>query len=226
MLYYFSMARKLRFGVEERYHCYSRGVDKRVVFVDEYDRKRFGALLYLLNNNISFRHREYEFTNEVFSSPRSVQLVAIEAYALMPNHYHLILREIIEGGISTFMQKLGTAYTMYFNAKYERAGNLFVKPFRAKHIIDDRYFQHLVRYIHLNPAELFEHSYKQGRVLDLHALERDLLEYPHSSLPDYLGIDRPERAIINPEVFAVVQPISLQELIQNATEYYTEFTQE
>ena len=131
----------------------------------------------------------------------------------------------MEGGISTFMQKLGTAYTMYFNAKYERSGNLFVKPFRAKHIADDRYFQHLVRYIHLNPAELFEHSFKEGRVLDTRALQQSLLEYPYSSLIDYLGTERPERTLLHSEVFEVAHSISLQELVKNATEYYAEFSE-
>lgn len=226
MRYNLLMARKLSFGVEERYHCYTRGVDKRIVFNDENDRKRFVALLYLLNNNISFRHREYNFTDEVFSSARQEQLVAIEAYVLMPNHYHFILREIIEGGISTFMQKLGTAYTMYFNAKYERVGNLFVKPFRAKHITNDRYFQHLVQYVHLNPAELFESSFKEGRVFDADALEKSLLGYPHSSLLDHLGENRPELAVLNSEVFKMIETISIKQLIQDASKYYAEFSNE
>ena len=220
------MTRILQFGIGERYHCYNRGVDKRVTFLDNQDIKRFVSLLYLANDSSSIDLRGIDLLSKAFSHVRKEQLVAIEAYALMPNHYHLVLREIREGGISTFMQKLGTAYTKYFNVKYGRVGNLFVKPFRAKHVPDDRYFQHLVRYIHLNPAELFERSFKEGKVLDRDALEQNLLEYPHSSLLDYVGGNRSERAILNPEVFGVVQHISLQELIQNAAEYYAEFVEE
>lgn len=220
------MARNLRFGVDERYHCYSRGIDKRTVFIDEHDATRFVELLYLANDIASLRREDIRLENHVFSHSRKEPVVAVEAYVLMPNHYHLILREIVEGGISTFMQKLGTAYTMYFNAKYQRSGNLFVKPFRAKYVADDRYFQHLVRYIHLNPAELFEHFFKEGRVLDTGALEQSLLEYKYSSLIDYLGMQRPERALLDTEGFEVVQSISLQKLLQNATEYYAEFSEQ
>ena len=82
----------------------------------------------------------------------------ILAYCLMPNHFHLLLQDALPagGGISKFMQKVGTAYTMYFNASRERAGNLFVKPFRSKHVSDDRYFKRVAQYIHFNPIELME----------------------------------------------------------------------
>ena len=201
------MARKLTFSLGEWYHCYSRGVDKRIVFVDGRDADRFLELLYFANDATPLRREEIREKTpaELFARLRGDPLVAIGAYALMPNHYHLVLGEIREGGLSAFMQKLGTAYTMYFNSKYERTGNLFVKPFRAKHVNDDRYLQHVTRYVHLNPAELYEPGWKDGVVGDKGNLIKKLLEYPYSSLPDHLGTERPFRNILAPEAFSLIQ---------------------
>src|SRR3989338_8093959 len=152
------------FAVEEWYHCYSRGIDKRTVFKDASGYKRFVELLFLANSRKTLHRSDITHTDHraLFSLDRDEPLVSIGAYALMPNHFHLLIKETREAGISSFMRKLGTAYTMYFNIKYERSGGLFTRPFRARHIADDRYFQHVVSYIHLNPAELFERGWKEG----------------------------------------------------------------
>lgn len=112
--------RKTMFAVGEWYHCYSRGVDKRIVYEDERDYLRFLEQLYLANSGVPLRRddigtRDFE---EILQIPRKEPLVAIGAFCLMPNHFHLVLKEIVEDGITTFMQKLGTAYAMYFNARY------------------------------------------------------------------------------------------------------------
>ena len=74
---------------------------------------------------------------------------------------------------------------MYFNIKNEQGGNLFVKPFRSKHIADDEYMQHVVQYIHLNPLEIFEPNWKSGLKSISASLEKKLREYPYSSLASY-----------------------------------------
>jgi len=217
--------RKTSFAVGEWYHCYSRGVDKRTVYEDEEDYLRFLEQLYLANSDIPLRRddiigsRDFE---EILTLPRNGALVAIGAFCLMPNHYHLALKEIVEGGISSFMQKLGTSYAMYFNWRYDRTGNLFVKPFRSQHVNDDRYFQHLISYLHCNPAELLEPKWKQGRVLNVSILNKKLLEYPYSSLGAYNDKRLPVRAILDDTVFDVVRHIPPKQMIREAIEYYLE----
>ncbi len=81
---------------------------------------------------------------EFLSLPRGNQLVSIGAYCLMSNHLHLLLREEEESGISLFMQKVSTAYTMYFNRKYKRTGSLFAGRFKAQHAGNDNYLKYLL----------------------------------------------------------------------------------
>ncbi len=128
---------------------------------------------------------------------RGKPLVDIAAYCLMPNHPHLLLREIDYGGISTFMQKLGTGYTMYFNKKYQRTGALFSGRFKAVHVESDAQFRRLLNYIHANPAELYEPGWKKGIVRDEALLKKKLQAYPFSSLLDYEGVKRPHNVVVN-----------------------------
>lgn len=218
------MGARTPFGIGEWYHCYSRGVDKRATFQDERDFERFMQSLYLANDSTSLRHEDIAHPQD-FLHPRSQSLVAIAAYTLMPNHYHLVLREICDGGITAFMRKLGIAYTTYFNTKYERIGNLFVKPFRAKHIDSDVYLQHTVHYTHLNPVELFEPGWKKGCVVDKATLIEKLLAYPYSSLADYEGFNRPSGAILDMESMKAFNPIPLEVLIRERGEWYEDFAE-
>ena len=86
--------------------------------------------------------------------PRKETLVDIGAYCLMPNHFHLLIRETAEGNISRFMLKLQTGYPMYFNKKYQRTGALFEGKFKAKHITNDNHLKYLFAYLHLNPVKI------------------------------------------------------------------------
>lgn len=216
------MSRKFPFEEGEWYHCYSRGVDKRKVFEEEGDLIRFLELLYLANDSAPLHRADIgtHAAKDIFSRERLETLVTIGAYALMPNHYHVLIKEMHEGGLSTFMRKLGTAYTMYFNQKYERVGNLFLKPFRARHVDGDGYFQHVVQYIHLNPAELFEPEWKMGKVKDMRALQFELKQYPYSSLQDHQEDIRPARGILDREVFSIVEPLSLSQIVIDAAVRY------
>jgi putative transposase len=213
---------RIKFEVDEWYHCYSRGVDKRVTFEDEADHIRFIELLYLANDTSPLHRKDIgtHSAEEIFSRKRVKPLVAVGAYALMPNHYHLLLKEVEEGGLSEFMRKLGIAYTTYFNHKYERVGNLFVKPFRARHVAEDTYFQHIVNYIHLNPAELFESGWKKGRVKNPGVLIKKLESYPYSSFPDHQNIPRFMNRVINPEIFEAVDKLTAAAVVREAASYY------
>lgn len=212
------------FEIGESYHCYSRGVDKRIVFETTSDYERFIQSLYLCNNSEPVRRFEMEGVSheEVLTVPRKNTIVSIVAYALMPNHFHLLLKETTDAGITTFMRKLGTAYTMYFNLKNNRTGNLFTKPFKSVRIARDAHYMHIPHYIHLNPAELFEPRWKEGYVRDLGKLEARLRAYPFSSFPEYCGITRPESVLLDSDAFAewYEQPLSPSQVISEAAEYY------
>ncbi len=217
------------FAREEWYHCYNRGVEKRKTFLTNSDYQRFMHLLYLSNSDVSVHRSNLlsKSSHEIYGTKRGRQLVAIGAYALMPNHFHLQLKEIAEGGISAFMQKLGTAYSMYFNIKNEHTGGIFVKPFRSKHIDNDEYLNYLTQYIHLNPAELFEPEWKKGQMKNLIILEEKLKHYQYSSFIDYSSSSaRPECAILDSEAMELlgrdIPP--LKKVLTDAAEYYSDLS--
>lgn len=217
--------RRTPFAANEHYHCYTRGIDGRITFKDEDDFRRFQEYLYLCNDVAPFDRSNFLQLShdEVFSRPRKGELVAIGFYSLMPNHFHIGFQEITEGGSSKFLQKLGTSYSMYFNVKYRRVGGLFVGPCRSKHIENDRYFMRVAQYIHLNAAELYERRWKRGSVGSMEKLEKRLVDYPFSSLKDYVATPRPERAILGVELMALVwsDMPTLKSVLTEAREYYS-----
>lgn len=215
------------FAPGEWYHCYSRGVDKRITFENEHDYQRFIQLLYLSNSTTNL-HRSEIFVRKpehIFCIDRGERLVSIGAYCLMPNHFHLLLKDETEegGGISKFMQRIGTAYTMYFNLPKERTGNLFVKPFRSKHVHEDRYFKRVAQYIHFNPIELWESGWKDGVAENLESIENQLRTYRFSSLIDYESEnERIEAAVLDQDSVAILKSErpSLEVSLSEAHEYY------
>ena len=215
--------RNITFAPDEWYHIYTRGVDKRPIFLEDRDAERFLMLLYAANSTKSIQISNLGGSKGptlavVLQQKRAHALVDIGAYCLMRNHPHLVLREKMYGGISAFMQKIGTGYTMYFNKKYERTGALFSSRFKARHVVSDQYFLRLINYIHANPAELFERRWKEGKIKNEKLLRKKLLSYRFSSLPDYQKIKRPEAAVIN--IDAVITSIedrpSLSSLLEDA----------
>jgi len=202
--------RKVPFVVGEYYHVYNRGVDKRIIFLDERDYERFMMLLYLCNSTKPVRVHNYLKQGkpllEIFSVDRGEQLVDIGAYVLIPNHLHIFIHERVEGGASMFMEKLLTAYSMYFNKKYERTGALFEGKFKAKHIDSQSYFNWVFSYIHLNVVKLIDSNWKKKGISNPEKARKFMKKYKYSSYFDYFLGDRPEGAILNkgafPEHFA------------------------
>jgi len=219
------MATRDPFAVDEWYHCYNRGVDKRRIFENARDYERFLIGLFVGNSDLpvhisNLKSPRIQGVLRDESFERGNPLVEIGAYCLMPNHFHLLIREVTEGGIARFMQKLCTGYTMYFNTKNERTGALLAGTFKSKHVSDDRYLKHLVSYFHLNPAELMDAKWKTGHAY-LPTLTRDLSQYRYSSLPDLVGERRPENALIGKSLFELYESIpTLSEIIEDAHEYY------
>ena len=191
--------RKVAFASGEFYHIYNRGNSKQVIFHDKQDYQRFQALLYAVNTNeniilrLVFKDRYYFNRNK--------RLVSIGTYCLMSNHFHLILIQHNEGCISKFMQKLTTAYSMYYNKKYIRTGGLFEGKFKSEHLNEDRYLKYLFSYIHLNPVKLIDKKWKTNGIKNKQKILEFLKNYTYSSYLDYLGTERPEKAILNRESF-------------------------
>ena len=204
------MARKIIFGEGEYYHIYNRGTDKRIVFNTRHDKDRFIKLLYLCNGENYFHFNELPKGKE-FDFDRGQKLVEVVAYCLMDNHFHLLLREVREKGISTFMHKLGISYTMYFNKLNERKGALFETNFNAKHLNSDEYLKYAMAYIHLNPIKMIEPNWKEEGIKDQYRANDFLNKYPYSSYLDCLGKDRTEKCLITQN--------SLPEYFENKKEF-------
>lgn len=157
------------------YHIYNRGVEKRIIFVDAQDYKVFLNYLkvYLQPQEQSTKVVSIDNTSfKAIERPLKNfhQEVELLAYCLMPNHFHLLIKQKGHRSIEFFMRALGTKYSGYFNKKHQRVGPLFQGPYKAALIENDEYLLHLSRYIHLNP-------YKDSPLP---------LANIHSSYPDYL----------------------------------------
>ena len=206
MVEYVCMERKFEFAPEEYYHLYNRGNDKRAIFLINADRERFTKLLYLANGTKGVSISGLPKNTPLKEIDRGESLVCIGAYCLMPNHFHILAKERDEGGISKFMLKLSTGYSMYFNKRHDRAGSLFEGPFKAKHVDNDSYLEYLYGYIHLNPIKLQEPKWKEIGIQDMAAAENYLKEYKYSSYLDYIEDFRDISVIIDkpafPEYFA------------------------
>jgi putative transposase len=163
------MERKENFAPEEYYHLYSRGVEKRKIFLNSKDYERFIALLYIMNQPGQFHLSNFlknKKIRDVFEEKKSEKLVSILSYTLMPNHFHLLVYENKEGGISKFMSRLLTAYSMHFNTKYKRSGPLFTHPFRSQHISEEAQYLWIFSYIHLNALGIIKKGFKEKGIGD------------------------------------------------------------
>ncbi|MBI2196427.1 transposase [Candidatus Daviesbacteria bacterium] len=164
------------FGNDEFYHVVNRGVEKRLTFLDKRDYQRFLQTLeyYRFKNpptRFSFKNRP----NILKKGSSNEVLIEVICFCLMPNHFHLLLKQAKENGISVFLSKLTNSYTKYFNTRHKRVGPLFQGSFKAVRIEDDEQLVHTSRYIHLNP--LIDYLVKNLRV------------YQYSSYRQFLDLE-------------------------------------
>jgi len=166
---------------------------------DEADRWRFARILYLLNDSHQTKHRrEHQSSpsperhksdlcldSRLFIRPdhwpERDPLVAILAWTLMPNHFHLLLQEIREGGISKFMQRLCGSMSAAFNEKYDEKGSIFQGAYKSRTIDSDPYFHHIVPYIAVkNVFELYPGGLREA-LRDYDTAWQWAKEYPFTS---------------------------------------------
>lgn len=174
----------------ELFHCLNRGVEKRSLFLNNEDRVRFVHDLYEFNDTAPapefIRHRDLR--NPDMQRKRS-RIVDMHGWSLMDNHYHLLLSERIDGGLSLFLRKLNVGYANYFNEKYQRSGALFQGRTKKVHINNDAHFLHILHYIHFNALDLLKgcKDWRERRISNVARALAHLEKYRWSSYLDYCG---------------------------------------
>jgi len=179
----------------EIYHIFNRGVEKRNIFKEIADYFRFIFCLYELNdkNLVKMRTRIKERKERKNTgATRAIKrepLVEVIAFCLMPNHYHLVLRQLVDGGISLFMKKFGDSYVGYFNQKYNRKGmgSIFQGRFKAIHVTTNDQLINLICYIFTNPVELLEKDWEEIGVKNPKRVLKYIEDYRWSSYLDCIG---------------------------------------
>jgi len=175
----------------EVYHIFNRGVEKRMIFMDDADRRRFWLCLAACNTDkpvIDFSKKIAEGNLELPDRPE--HLVHILAYCLMPNHYHLLVVQAVDDGIRRFMHKFGTAYTMYFNTLYERVGPLFQGVFKAVNVNQQEQLLYIPHYIHANALDMDTRfaGWRNSKIADIKNATEYLRAYQWSSYCYYANV--------------------------------------
>lgn len=163
------------------YHVYNRGVNKRSIFKDQPDYRVFLSFLksYLSPppNPKQLKHlitmKGYSFHGVPHQHKNYSQEISLFAYCLMPNHFHLLIKQVSKNSIEKFMRSLATRYVIYFNRRHDRLGPLFQDTYKAVIVDEEAYLLHLTAYIHRNPQELWS---------------KPLRDYPYSSYAEYLNL--------------------------------------
>lgn len=164
-------ARKQPLANGQYYHVFNRGVAKLPTFINPNDYKRFVETV--LYYQLADAKPRYSFYNSRIQLDTKNKLVELIAYSLMPNHFHLLIKQNTDDGISNFVRKLCNSYTRYINIKHKRSGPLFQGRFKAIMVDSNEQLVHLSRYIHLNPLVGY--------------VTKNLESYPWSSYLEYIN---------------------------------------
>lgn len=178
--------RKSIFRNSSYYYLCNKCLDRRLLFRENEDYLYFIYLLYYFNRPaaVELRHLNLDFSNRKTSHFRlkdsaPLPYVKIIGFCLLPDSFSLIVKQLASNGISNFMQKLGTGYSLHYNKKYERSGPIFCGSFKSIYL-DKSVIDKALIFIHLLPSRLFTHSSLKNRYLKIK-------KYVWSSLPYYLG---------------------------------------
>lgn len=161
------------FAEDSCYHVFNRGVEKRDIFLEDKDYRFFQTYLFIYLRPITEVLKKHPDLPLRLHGKNLSEEVELLGYCLMPNHFHLLLRQKTKNGITKLMKQITNAYTLYFNQKNSRVGGLMQGRYKAVTVTEDDLLLHIIRYIHLNPVAS--------------NLISDLETYQWSSYPDYLG---------------------------------------
>lgn len=173
--------RKYVLATDETYHVFNRSVGHEEIFLDKRSITRFLNLVDYYRYPQTLRYSKYLLLpTDIQASYRDAYflkkpLIQIYSFALMPNHYHFLLKQTEEKGIHQFMRNIQNSFAKYFNLKNARHGALFQNSFKARRVVTDEELIHISRYIHLNPVT--------GYIVDFKQLE----SYPWTSFAAYMG---------------------------------------
>lgn len=189
--------RKVIFAPGEIYHLCNRSVDKKPIFIEKRDWVRFLFLIivsqsskslsnvsWFISNYMKMGHFNFsdKFSKEIIDE----RIVRLISFCIMPNHFHIIMEELKDNGISKSMQKIQDAYAKYFNVKYKKSGHVFQGPFRATHISNNDQLIYTNAYVHRNPIELPAWKKKEDK-------------FPWSSYTDFIYQNRWGK-LLSPEI--------------------------
>lgn len=193
----------------EIYHILNKGIENRLIFKNKRDYERFLLTLFECNDvnpspDIKHRKRRTDDNNENSNNKtkRVRPLVEILCLCLMPDHFHIAVKQIVDGGIAKFMQRVGNSYTKYFNIKNKRKGPLFISRYKSVHVGNDSQIRHLITYIHANPLDLIMPEWRSGKMKDFKRAREFLENYQWSSYPFYIQKEKSGliSEIIKPEI--------------------------
>lgn len=177
----------------ELYHALNRGVDRRSIFLDDSDRLRFVHDLYEFNDTHPAEYPYRTIHDGDFVSPHMREkIVDIHGWTLMDNHYHLLLSELTEGGLTLFLRKLNIGYAKFFNERYGRSGTLFQGRTKKIPITQEAHYLYILHYLHLNALDSLEgakgwRERSKSGIENLKEALTHLDAYRWSSYRDYAG---------------------------------------
>jgi putative transposase len=210
------MRRKEKLEAGEIYHIFNKSIAEFKIFNNEGDFLRSKEMLkYYQVDGIRTSFSQFVILEEVkkngfkncfkSASQRKEEIVQIIAYCIMPTHVHLILKQLKENGISSFMGNILNSYTRYFNVRHKRKGPLWEGRFQNVLVKTDEQLLHLTRYIHLNPVTAF--------------LVDKPEQWPWSSYDEYLSKIDDEDRLCDYEGILDVKPSSYKEFVEERIAY-------
>lgn len=209
--------RKVPLVTGEYYHIFNRGINRQPTFTTERDYLRaIHTLIYYrpISNKIKYsnflarpKSERQDILTKFTQSPHKITIIA---YCLMPNHFHLLLRQEEDGGISKYLADFQNSYTKYFNAKHKRSGALFDRQFKAVLVESENQLLHLTRYIYLNP-------YSSNLIT-----KDQITSYPYTSLAEYLS---GSYQLSNPDIVLDVNPRRYESFVLDNADYQQQLEQ-
>lgn len=177
------------------------GLQGSTIFSSQEDYDRFEAYLYLLNAVDGPRASNFFLDGrggDVFTAARGDTLVAIGAYSFTPKRFFVLVKPLAPNGVAKFMQKLQTAYTMYFNLKYQRTGRIFHAGYHSEVPHSESQLKYFFASVHLHPTLLFNENWEEANDFELRLLAEKAAQYRYSSFGEYV---RKEFSIVAPNYF-------------------------
>ncbi|KKS44128.1 MAG: hypothetical protein UV05_C0011G0019 [candidate division CPR1 bacterium GW2011_GWA2_42_17] len=221
----------------EIYHIFNRGVNRQNIFPDD---EAYSYFLHLLGHCKKFitpltHHRKKVETHgeEIFllrpyddesKPPRFRVPVELQAFVLMPNHFHLLVRQLVDGGVSLYLSRICNAFTRAFNQRFKRTGPLWEKRFAAKVVESENSYLQLIRYIHLNPFKTSPplandlREYRYSSYLEMAGLaDKKIcdLEFPLDLVGSFRNYDSFVRAQITPEEGSSLKGLTVEDWFEN-----------